>query len=107
MTTVIRTDCTKELARGSAIDGSTFVELPEDDPIVADAFAVVSLPLRTLQRLHVAPLGLFFLLKFVDSPFDSRLDIARELQKLFFRLAGELNAPAHALWRARASIVHA
>jgi serine/threonine protein kinase len=54
-------------------------ELPEDDPIRTHFSAVSSLPLGTLQRFHIAPLGVVLRLKLVDSALKSFPHIAREI----------------------------
>lgn len=50
----------------------------EDDPIVPDPLAEPVFPLRTLKRLHVAPLGIVPLLQFVDRAFKTITNFARE-----------------------------
>jgi len=91
--------------RGDLHDASVRV-FYEDDPVGSDPLTESPLPLRSLQRLHVAPLGVVRLLKLINRSLNTIPHFTRAFRQLLLGFVGNLNAVAHVLRHARALSLH-
>jgi hypothetical protein len=83
---------------GSSENGRNFYEMiamtrDEDNAPMAGALAVPPLPLRALERFHVAAKWVFR--HFIEAFEDEAELVARNLFKLFGGAFGQLDGPGH------------